>query len=415
MATLRVGDGSDGDITFSVDTNLNTTDMPVHAVTGIGLNYVDLDDTTGLSVGDEVLLINTRGVLRTGVPGPAGHHETFTILSINTLKVTFGSEKQLFYGDDGDSDDNIGTHPVQLQRIPNYNNVTINAGVSVYPNQVGRDDVPGGVLFIRVLDTITINGTLHATDKGGDGGRYNSAIPNHGLGVGGGYPSANGQGGAYALTGAKGWPGDINYNTYGEQEITNLHIGSGGSRGTGSATSTANWGSDGGGAICVYATTLTIGGTGAILCNSLNAAWFGSYGGGSGSGGSIKLIVGTYNQSGTLAATSGLTGGTAFGGGGEGSVGRIAIYAVDFNDTPSSDPVAYTAESTSPFYVAGSINKDALIRVYDSDTGILVATTSGTGESYSITTPGLGPYDVMGRPHAEASGALVYKDIIPNQ
>jgi hypothetical protein len=331
--------------------------------------------------------------------------------------VTFGSEKQLFYGDDGDSDDNIGDHPVQLQRIPNYNNVTINAGVSVYPGETGRTDEPGGVLFIRVLDTITINGTLHATDKGGDGGFY-PGDNQYGLGVGGGRPAANGQGGAYALQGDQGWSWGPNYHTYGDQEITNLHIGSGGSRGTGSSTTTINYGSAGGGAICVHATTLTIGGTGSILCNSLDGHSNGGgwpYGGGSGSGGSIKLIVGTYNQSGTLAATSGDTNGFSQGGGGKGSVGRIAVYAIDFNNTPSSDPVAYTAEATSPFYIAGSINKDAIIRAYDSGTGILVATTSGVGESYYITMPGLGPFDVMGRPHAESSGALVYKDIIPNQ
>jgi len=413
MPILLPGDGSDGDITFAVNTDLNTTDMPAHAVTGMGPGYVDVDDTTGLSVGDEVLLINTRGTL-VGTEGPAGHHETFNILGIDTLRITFDGSQQLFYGDGGTSNDNISTHPVQLQRVPNYNNVTINAGVNVYPSATGRADTPGGVLFMRVLNTMTINGTLHATSKGGDGGFYPD--PNQGgLGVGGGAPSANGQGGAYALQGNTGWPLGINTNTYGDQEITNLHIGSGGARGVQTSTTTSCWGSDGGGAICVHATTLEITGTGSILCNSTNAHSSGSWGGGSGSGGSIKLIVGTYNQSGTLAATSGATGGSYAGGGGKGSVGRIAVYANVFNSSPSSTPTAYTAEATLPYFVSGILSEDALVRIYDADTGILITTHSGVTGSYEIATPSTGPFDIVGKPVDTESGALIFRDVVSEQ
>ena len=410
MPYLNMGTGDDGNITFTVDTNLNNTDMPVHAVTSIGTNYVDLDSTSGLSVDDEVLLINTRG-LQVGTEGPAGHHETFTIAAINGLKVTFGSEKQLFYGDGGTTDDNIVNQPVQLQRVPNYNNVTINAGVSVYPGETGRDNTPGGVLFMRVLGTLTINGTLHADGRGGDGGFRYPDNP-HGLGVGRGVAGYNGQGGVYAVAGGKPtWGGVINTNIYGDQEITDLHIGSGGGRGDDGGNPTAQNAGDGGGAVYVHATTLTIGGTGSVLCKGDNGAGYGGQGGGGGSGGSIKLIVGTYNQSGTLTAE----GGTAVTNGGPGAVGRIAVYANVFNDTPSSTPSAYTAEATLPFFIAGSISEDAIIRIYDSAAGALIATTSGTNGSYSIVAPGLGPYDVMGRPHDENTGALIYKDIVPQQ
>jgi hypothetical protein len=199
-----------------------------------------------------------------------------------------------------------------------------------------------------------------------------------------------------------------NPNTYGDQEITDLHIGSGGGHAWGPGGAGRN-GGDGGGVVYLHATTLEIAGTGSIACIGDNGSSDSNYGGGGGSGGSVKLIVGTYNQSGTLLAEGGIS--TK---GGNGGVGRIAVYAHVFNNEVSSTPVAYDSTADLPFFISGTISEDATIRVYNSDDGELIATVEGTGGSYSISMPGFGPYDVMARPLDDTKYALIYKDIISN-
>lgn len=179
------GDGHDGNVTISANTNINTTnriserscadggDAVNYSVTSLGSNYATLSTTPSsgcLASGDEVLLINLQGTFSyyTNV----GNYEILSIDHVSGNKVYFTTTKTKYYGNGTSDDTNLGTattnQRVMLQRVPNYNNLTINSGVNFYPS--AWNGVKGGVIAFKVNGTLTNNGTITATGKGYRGG-----------------------------------------------------------------------------------------------------------------------------------------------------------------------------------------------------------------------------------------------------
>lgn len=229
--SANFGTGADGDITISNGTSgnsINTTnyitgrscadggDAVNYSVTALTLTTATLESNPSagcLNIGDEVLIINLQGT--SVYYGNVGNWETLKIAGIANNVVSFTSAKQYYYGDTAGSDANIGlstsNQTVMLQRVPNYNNVTIsnantqmNPDYWVKPTGVANNGAgEGGVLFFRASGTVSIaasayitsyaRGYLGGVSSGGIG--YNGESPRGSLGNGGNYNGAGSYGG----------------------------------------------------------------------------------------------------------------------------------------------------------------------------------------------------------------------------
>ena len=439
MATLLPGDGADGDIVISSDTNPHITaisdgrtqpDMCAFTVSAIGTSDVTLDENpVGLTVGDEVLLINLNG--RPEHPAGsrtsnAGRYETFRITSIETnpnYRVYFDSTVDKFYGDGASDNLNVDLHPVMLQRIPNYNSFTVNNGFTFQGSAENAEKY--GVMYMRVKNTCLVNGTISMSERGGIGGYgTNVATTMQGRGPGAGRPVStsaaysSGAGG-HATEGQKD---SANYPTpayfwssaYGDANLDRLSMGSGGGA---ERYRQGNFnGGTGGGALFIAANTIDV--FGAIEADGGPGSGYLDCQSGSGAGGGVLLHAGTiYTRSGHISAA----GNTAVRNGGQ---GRVAVYYNTLGDqlTIRAAAGSYTATSlftdtelTLPYFVSGILSEDALVRIYDADTGILITTHSGVTGSYEIATPSTGPFDIVGKPVDTESGALIFRDVVSEQ
>lgn len=139
------GTGADGDITFS--TNVDLTALPartagrtcedakVYAVSSIPSGdtvFLTANVTNNcLLVGDEVMLHAVQSV---NTNGNVGKYEFFRVAKVIGNIIKLATSKANFYGE-GNTDNNIGIgsfqHKVQLQRVPNYLNVTITSGMNI--------------------------------------------------------------------------------------------------------------------------------------------------------------------------------------------------------------------------------------------------------------------------------------------
>ena len=187
------GDSRDGSIIFTTNTNLNTWnhsgrtcadggDAVNYSVSGLGsttlsngssVSTATLSSTVSTGcvlAGDNVLLINLQGTPT--VSDNTGNYEALKVYSVSGNTVTFTSEKKNCYGEGGTwpscTESNIGTavtnQRVMLQRIPQFADVTVNAGVNITPT--AWNGVKGGVLAFRASGTTTITGTIHADSLG---------------------------------------------------------------------------------------------------------------------------------------------------------------------------------------------------------------------------------------------------------
>jgi len=365
------------------------------------------------------------------------------------------------------TDTNIGTggsnQRVRVQRVPQYNNLTIDNGYTLTANDAW-DTGTGGILFLRAAGTILVNGSIDMTGKGYAGGYSNYSnpnwyvrtgasyhrnhiavtwgtsyflTPNKGGGARGGYNGsiwATGAGAGYGTTGLAGmshnWDGN-NYNeyrlgsgggeTYGEPTLAKLFLGCGGGSGDENWVKQADTYADGGGIIALFATTLDI--YGSISNNGTPgvAGQTSNWPGGAGSGGSILIHAGTlYTRSSTFTAI-GATGVKSvqpyYCYGGDGGDGRIAIHYAALGDNIASvDPVPYTDSGLQlPYKIEGIVSDDCSIRVYDSSWGF-VKTHAATTGSYEISNlPNAGPFYVIADPTASGTNIAGYKGVVPTQ
>ncbi|MFZ3030317.1 MAG: hypothetical protein WA067_00470 [Microgenomates group bacterium] len=384
VSTTPFGNGSDGSCTISSNFNINTgscvgrssADAVVYnstVNTGVGSSSIILSaGATGISVGDEVLVIDMMGV---GTTTNVGKYQFLTVSAVGQSLLTFGSTlTNAYYG---------GTDVVMVQRIPQYTNVTINTGITLTSNS--WNNTTGGIIAFRVSGTTTNNGIIFATgigyttavsdttgyqgqsrpgsgsmttvanDGGGGGGDSDGSIcPASGIGAGGGggYGSV-GTGGSSNSPGVSGQGG----KSYGSTTLSTIHLGSAGGTGTkcngASAPCSSGNGKGANGGGIIFIGTQTMANAGTIIADggySNNTSTGG--GGGSGSGGSIYInSIGV--TLGTTSAIGGSVGGLICSGpaGGLGGDGRIRVEANTINGsstpTASTGSTSYTSETAT--------------------------------------------------------------------
>ncbi len=407
---VNTGTGADGDATISATKNVNSdiiaagrnfADSVAYKVTGIASNAVSTDYAPhGIVAGDEVILINMQGDASNYAN--VGTYEFLTVNSVSGLNIAFTSTIQSTYGVGGNS--NLSGQDVIIQRVPQYDDVTIQSGgtltagdwdnlETVPTTPTGTAGYQTGLLVFRATGTTTVSsgGSINMNGKGYRGGAGSSsnavlsyrgestggvndtqtATPTTQGGGGGTLICQGGGGGGYGAAGVSGIRSGSscsNYAnlgaSYGNANLTQLHLGSGGGGGGGGYGGTWNilggTGGDGGGAILIYSDQL-INAAGSIVSNGTDGGAGGvgdtipAGGGGGGAGGSIHLQAKTVNVSGTTTTAAGLGGVTNVGSygspytelnggrasGGNGAVGRIKITAT--NITGTTTPTATTA------------------------------------------------------------------------
>ncbi|MHC1716650.1 MAG: LamG-like jellyroll fold domain-containing protein [Candidatus Dojkabacteria bacterium] len=282
--SVDTGTGADGAISITGSISMNVTnsitgrscsgkgDAPNYSVTALGTNYADVTPNpatpTCLIAGDEVLLINLEGSW-SGINPNLGTYETLEVESVSGARVTFKSNKMKWYGA-GTSDDSglgttNGTQRVMLQRVPQYTDVTINAGATFSPSAF--NGAIGGVMFFRATGTVSVaaTGSISATNTGWRGGvEYNPASFEGGNGgeswcagntyadsggaLGGNYTSGNAR--TNNLCGGGGGGGALGYSSSysgaGSAAVGTLG-GAGGGGGGAAAGSGGYYGAGGGG------------------------------------------------------------------------------------------------------------------------------------------------------------------------
>jgi hypothetical protein len=359
----------------------------VTALTGSTATLVAAPAAGCLELGDEVLLINLQGTAAHF--GNVGNYETLRVSAVTGSAVTFSKAKARFYGDAADDDANLGVtrsnQRVMLQRVPNYQNVSVAAAGGLSAG--AWDGIKGGVLFFRAAGVVSVAGTLDMSGKGYAGGLQNTLVNTtgqqgesiHGLGTnlaeasqgagGGGIGDANacdsygasGGGGGYAAPGGDGSNACSGKggSAYGNASLLmQLMLGSGGGAGGTDNVLSDNppggFGGRGGGIVVVAAANLQVTGTlvsggtdgeGDLVAGCDNGAsttscWDYSGPGGAGSGGSVLLDASESSLGAELVSASGGLGGLGnpSGDGGDGANGRIAVHALTL--TGSTLPAA---------------------------------------------------------------------------
>lgn len=346
LVAQNFGDGSDGDVTFSSNTTYNHVSTTLTGDNLSGQPTVNISSTAGFSVGDEVFIIQMANAI-----SEVGNFEEAVIASVNATSLTLTQNLT------NDYRELIGGNIAQIIKIPQYGNVTVNAGVTV--TVPAWDGNSGGILIFKALGTVDIQGNIDVTGKGfrggtlgtnGSGGSGGTA----GIGVSGGdggnggntgtggtggdnsppfFSRDGGDGGAFGgngTTGSTGGAGDgpspgangdggTNGGTIISSAFTNLKMGSGGGGGRGGDGGRgAGGGGAGGGAngAAIAGANGTSGGTGGD----------GGNGGIGGNGGGIVRIIGydlTISGSVLADGNNGGTGsdGTIGGTGGDGGDG----------------------------------------------------------------------------------------------
>lgn len=336
------GDASDGDITIASSKNINTDIIAVDRTCADGISYnvleltkisatIDSEPASGcLTAGDEVILVNIQG--NGSEITNLGNYEILKIDSISGSTIVFTTFKTKYYGEDENRDNNIGLsaskQKVILQRVPNYDNLTINAGTTLTASPWSGSK--GGILAFRVNKALVNNGTITVANLGFRGGANSytgqgmqgesysgigqaTTARNGGAG-GGGYSNrcAAGPGGPASFITAGiigvgavgGGGGDYVSGAVGQTlpRSDRLILGSGGGGGSHTCNAPPGNGGKGGGAILIHSRILTNQGTISAegeMGETANA----DAAGGSGSGGTI-ILKNVSNSLGTNSISS---------------------------------------------------------------------------------------------------------------
>lgn len=349
------GNGADGAITISSDTNINTAtsisgrscadggdavNYSVTASVAAGASTVTLSSTPSsgcLAAGDEIIIINLQGT--TGDNSNVGKYEFARIISIATATLTLNHLLTNAY--DGT------TQKIMVQRVPNYTNVTISTASTDFTASAWNG-TKGGVMAFRANGTVSVaaSTTINANSAGYRGGAGGAAGAfggingesydgSDGANIGHGSDGAtdnaskgagrSGNGGLTAVSGAvRGGGGGGGSD--GSAGDANDGAGGGGGGGYG-----FGGGGGGGGADCGLAggTAGTAasgsvnggGGAGGAFCGAGNSG--GNAGSAGGGGAPASAGSGTTSAQGGAGGLSNSSGGGA--GGGGGSYGTAAL------------------------------------------------------------------------------------------
>lgn len=383
------GDGSDGALVISS----NTTEAPIDsACTGTASAYTLTATNASFAAGQIIYIHQTQG-------SGAGAWQKNTIQSYTAGTITLVDPLNFTY-----------TTGAQVRVLPQYTDVTVNAGVTWTAK--AWNGTTGGILGFIANGTVTINGTISANEKGFRGasptafsnGKSGEGTPglgsttyvangNGGGGVNSSGSSSSGAGGGG--NGTVGGTGGIQHSPPGQgggvsgsADLTSISLGGGGGSATDISGSGSNTGGTGGGIILLWGATLTVASTGSVTANggtggtpslrdgSNNPATNGGAGGGAGGSLFIKTVDATLDTL-KLVATGGTGGTGVINGsyntqinGGNGGNGRIhADYATTITGT--TNPTLNSLQDASL-----SVSNGNSIRLQISSNGTNVETYS---------------------------------------
>jgi MYXO-CTERM domain-containing protein len=433
---IDLGTGADGACTVSGTLYLSASScvgrtrpdavaFPVRTYVSANQANVPLASTSGLTVGDEVLIINLQGDAAT-----AGQYETHRILSIFGSTLTLDANLTHSYN-------GSGSGRVLVQRVPNYSSLMVRPGAIL--TNWSFDGSQGGVLFIRVRDTVSVDGVIEMSARGyrggparppwgggyrgegpdtqyssestytqssgaGGGGDAEYCLAGQG-GGGGGYGTWGESGGAQWLSCGGGWAFGKNRAeggwAFGAENLSTLFMGPGGGSGgvDGDNPNTGGRGGTGGGIIVISAQSLAV--TNGIYSNGEDGSYgYGETGGGGGgAGGSILLQAHSLNLGANrVRAQGGWRGGTeehSENVGGSGGVGRIAVRSL-VSPSGSTYP---SANLTTRSYSSATVTSTNLLAGTGSLGSIntfkysLSSRPSGTTASVQFSQDGVSWYD----------------------
>jgi len=350
--TYGFGNGSDGDLTISGNTTETVIDS---SCTGTAGQYSLSATNASFAAGQAILIHKSRG----STTVTAGEWELNYIASYSAGTITTALPLQFSYNDSG-SDQS------QVRVMKQYNNVTINSGVTL----TGKtwDQNVGGILAFFAKST-TITGGLSSYAIGFRGGPPGSPDQNGYCGEGSGTdiqknvsdPDGNGGGARNVSTAGGGnatTSGTGSDGTYGTSDyVANLTRASfGGGGGGGSSSNPSGSGGKGSGFIIVVSKTITV--TGTVSSNGGNAPAEGASNGRGGSGGAGGCIL-FKCQTATLGTNLVTAGGgapyvpNAYCNNNYGSVGRIHLdYKTSYTGT-TNPTLDHTQDATLDYPAAG--------------------------------------------------------------
>jgi hypothetical protein len=159
-------------------TNISGTINTYYPVTSIdvGNQMVQVASSSGISIGDRMLLIQMQGatINTDNLPtfgdvideNGAGRSEIVHICSVNGNEITF--EDTVVYSD------YQASGKIQLISIPQYQNVTVTDSLTGN----AWDGTSGGVLILEVAGTLELNDTITMSGKGFRGGGFQNSNNN---------------------------------------------------------------------------------------------------------------------------------------------------------------------------------------------------------------------------------------------
>jgi hypothetical protein len=320
MAVLNLGTGANGAFSTSSASTVVNTYAPVTAISvddrtlTIGSTY---NGALGaFAVNDEVMLHVSGGTDPTYV----GRFGFFKISSINGSTIILDSPCTSVI-----SNSQLSGKIVQLIKVPNFTNVTVNSGHTI--TAPAYNNSFGGIVVFRANNTVTLNGHIDVNKKGyqygntqpGNQGRTNSGGNENYSGGGGGslkFPGGAGGDDTYGTPYTGGAAGTVigSNNIDADKKI---YFGGSGGVGVNNGTPASSGGGPGGGIVYIHAKTISFSSNIQIRANGGGGAVSaGSYGGnGGGAGGTIAV----YAQ--TLTGLANYVFGATGGGGGGGQSG----------------------------------------------------------------------------------------------
>ncbi len=353
-AMQRPGNGTDGDLTVASGVTSYTDDIRTSVTTTLnaGASQVSVSNSAGFAIGNEILIIQMQG-------SGTGTYEFGKITNIagNTLTLESGIINSYT------ADTN---NKVQLLKVNEYNNLTVNGTLTVHP----WDGSTGGVMAFKVRDQILINGIVDVNGKGYRGGvsdlssygktgeSINGQIINqwyNNANGGGGGTNAleggpGGAGGGNATAGANGANGGANPPGIAGSAVTNPDVnkallGGAGGGGGRAYSNLGGTGGNGGGIIIIEAYKLNISSSGVVVAKGTDGG-NGSYnnpppeniygrsgGGGAGAGGTVILKANIMDIGSNLVQANGglggSSGGSPAGAGGIGGNGYIKVLTCE--------------------------------------------------------------------------------------
>lgn len=164
--------GKDGTLNVTAANTVVNGTTTLGAAAAVGATTITVASAAGITAGDVLMIYqaqgatistaNTSGYGAVTALNNAGRYEFVSVASVAGTTITLGTL--------------CDTTPLrfsyasgaQVVRVPQYNNLTVNAGASIVPS--AWNGSTGGAVVVIVDGTLTVNGTIHANALGFRGG-----------------------------------------------------------------------------------------------------------------------------------------------------------------------------------------------------------------------------------------------------